>query len=118
MNDKEFLNYKLEALLEKSQNEIHIKVQQRNGRKSWTFIEGLEKVDIPETITQKDEIEKYITKYLEDLAKLLKKHFNCAVSVKKPENILQMSGNHKLELKQFIISKGYATEDQIKLHGF
>lgn len=110
MNDNIFLNNNLEQLLENSQKEVHITIQQRNGRKCWTFIEGLDKL-------MDNENNSDITKYLENLSKQLKKKFNCSVCVKIPENILQMSGDHREGLKEYLTSKNICEQSQIKIHG-
>jgi len=104
------VNIGIEQELEKRQLEIHIKVQKRNGRKSWTFIEGLDKVELPPNKT--------VDMFLEDICRKLKKSFNCGANVKKPENVIQLMGDHRDNVKQFIINQKIVKEDQIKMHGF
>ena len=68
---------------------IKNKTQQRNGRKYWTMIFGLNKEQIN------------ITK----LCKQLKKTFNCSVSKQQNDKegfFLQMQGEHKKELIIFL----------------
>lgn len=98
----------LEKELEKSQLEIHIKVKQRNGRKCWTIIEGLEKLDIGNLV---------ITEYLNKIATQLRKKLNCGASIT-DDNYITLSGDHRNEIKEFLVKNNIAKVEQIKTHGF
>lgn len=100
----------IEKELEKRHLEIHIKVQKRNGKKCWTFIEGLDKLDLP--------TDKTIDMFMEDISRKLKKSLSCGASITKPENTIKLMGDHRNEVKQFIIQLKIVNEDQIKMHGF
>jgi len=89
--------------------EIHIKVQQRNGRKCWTFVEGLDKITPPPNTD--------INKFMEQITRTFKKGFNCAATIQ-PGNIIQMSGDHRYKLKDYLINNKIVNEDQIKIHGY
>lgn len=104
LNKNEF-----EKELEKRQIEIHIKIQQRNGRKCWTFVEGLDKLELEEN-EKLDDFMKKITKHF-------KQTFNCGASIIKPENTIQLNGDQKDNIKDYLIKKGLVKEDQIKMHG-
>ena len=89
--------------------EIHIKIQQRNGRKRWTFIEGLDKITMPPNIESE--------KFLGDMTRIFKKTFNCGVTLQQPENIFQLNGDHRQGIKDFLIKNNLVNESQIKIHG-
>jgi len=90
--------------------EIHIKIQKRNGRKSWTFVEGLDKLELPAN--------KNMDLFLEEIAKKFKKTFNCGANIKKPENVIQLMGDHRENIRQFLINSKLVNDDQIKMHGY
>ena len=94
------MNTNLTKELHKRTCEIHIKSQQRNGRKCWTFVEGIDQLE---------------NQNLNEIATNLKKKFNCGASIK--NNVIQLNGDHKTELKEYLIKQGIANDDQIKIHG-
>jgi translation initiation factor 1 len=85
-------------------DKIHIRIKKRNGKKSWTFIEGL-----PST-----------TDFKNDIIKPLKKKLCCAGSLKyddaKP--FLEFQGDHRDVIKQFLIEKEFSEEQNIIMHGY
>ena len=99
----------IEKEFEQHNIEIHIKIKQRNGRKSWTSIEGLDKLE-----PNRDKLDTFI----ENIAKNLKKKFSCGASIEKPEYIVQLNGDHREGIKDFLIKGGFVNETQIKMHGF
>ena len=105
------INTNMEVELDKVHLEIHIKIQKRNGRKCWTIVEGLDKLELPSNMKTTDE-------FLEKLTRKLKKSFNCGASIKKPENAIQLNGDHRDNIKGFLIEHKLVNENQIKLHGF
>ncbi|KAI9030529.1 translation initiation factor SUI1 [Hyaloraphidium curvatum] len=83
---------------------IHIRIQQRNGRKTLTTIQGL-----PEELDQKR------------ILKAFKKEFACNGTIVDDEELgecIQLQGDHRAKVQQFLISEGIATKEQVKLHGF
>jgi translation initiation factor SUI1 len=86
---------------------VHIKLQQRNRKKCITFIEGLNQIQQE----NKD-------KFFDSITKSFKTKFNCGVSLKKPDYIVQLSGDHRKEIKEFLISKKILKDEQIKIHGY
>ena len=83
---------------------IHIRIQQRNGRKTITTIQGLPK--------ELDFVK---------LVKAFKKEFACSGNIVKDEelgDVIQMAGDQRLKVKQFITEKGIVKKDKIKVHGF
>jgi translation initiation factor 1 len=92
--------------LEKSHLEIHIKIKQRSGKKYWTTVEGLDKVELPTNVT------------LDDISRKMKKAYNCGATIIKPENSIQLNGDHRDNIKNFLIKSKLVNEEQIKMHGF
>jgi translation initiation factor 1 len=89
-----------------SHSKIHIRLQKRNARKSFTIIEGL-KLDVDET-----------TKFL----KKMKIMFCCAGYLKNIDEfggeVIQMSGDNRHKIKDFIIKEYKYNGDDISIHGF
>jgi len=81
---------------------IHLRVQQRNGRKSITTVAGLS----PELDLKK-------------IVKAVKKSYNCngcIVDDEKAGQVLQFQGDHRDNIKSFLIDNGFPEKD-IKKHG-
>jgi translation initiation factor 1 len=93
-------------LIEKKNNrQIHVRRQQRNGRKCITLIEGLG-----------DEFD------LKRMLKKMKKRFACNGSICKDEefgNIINLQGEHRNEVKEFLVNvEQVVNEEDIKVHGY
>nr|GEU33965.1 ankyrin repeat-containing protein [Tanacetum cinerariifolium] len=83
---------------------VHIRIQQRNGRKSLTTIQGLRK-------------ELSYEKILKDL----KKEFCCngtIVQDKELGKVIQLQGDQRKNSSTFLTRVGVVKKDQIKIHGF
>eukprot|EP01038_Epipyxis_sp_PR26KG_P004360 gene4360-6168_t len=82
---------------------IHIRMQQRNGRKCITTIQGLaEDLDVNK------------------IARALKKTFKCNGSVTQDEEmgeIIQLSGDQRTNVRAFFVDQEVCHEDQIVIHG-
>uniref|UniRef100_M1C862 Translation factor n=1 Tax=Solanum tuberosum TaxID=4113 RepID=M1C862_SOLTU len=81
---------------------VHIRVQQRNGRKSLTTVQGLKK-------------EFSYNKILKDL----KKEFCCnGTVVQDPElgQVIQLQGDQRKNVSTFLIQAGIVKKDNIKIH--
>ncbi|KXS11284.1 translation initiation factor eIF1 [Gonapodya prolifera JEL478] len=81
-----------------------IRIQQRNGRKSLTTIAGL-----PPELDQKK------------LLKAFKKEFACNGSLVQDEDhgeVIQLQGDQRLKVQQFLATEGIASKDQVQVHGF
>ena len=87
------------------QGSVHIRIQQRNGRKSITTVTGLSK--------QLD---------LKKILKAIKKEHCCNGTVLKDEEtdreVLQFQGDQRESVKTFLIKEEIADKDNIKVHGF
>ena len=87
-----------------SKEYVHIRVQQRNGRKCLTTVQGLKK-------------EYSKSKILKDL----KKEFCCnGTVVEDPElgQVIQLQGDQRKNVSTFLIQAGIVKKEQIKIHGF
>ncbi|KAL2623409.1 hypothetical protein R1flu_003614 [Riccia fluitans] len=87
-----------------SKDYVHVRVQQRNGRKSLTTVQGLKK-------------EFNYNKILKDF----KKEFCCnGTVVQDPElgQVIQLQGDQRKNVSQFLVSAGVVKKDLIKIHGF
>jgi translation initiation factor 1 len=97
---------------EKPQNSIlknryHIRVQQRNGKKAITTIEGLE-----------DDLD------VKRICRHMRKSFNCNGNVKKDEfdaEIIQLQGDQRENVKQWLLDQQIIEKHEITrivIHGF
>jgi len=90
-----------------SKNRYHIRIQQRNGKKAITTLEGLEE----------DLDTKRICKYM-------RKSFNCNGNVKKgafDEEIIQLQGDQRENIKQWLLDQQIIEKHEalrIIIHGF
>ncbi|NXT64677.1 EIF1 factor, partial [Chaetops frenatus] len=77
---------------------IHIRIQQRNGRKTLTTVQGIA-----------DDYDK----------KKLKFACNGTV-IEHPEygEVIQLQGDQRKNICQFLVEIGLAKDDQLKVHGF
>lgn len=83
---------------------VHIRIQQRNGRKSLTTVQGLKK-------------EFSYNKILKDL----KKEFCCnGTVVQDPElgQVIQLQGDQRKNVSTFLVQAGIVKKEHIKIHGF
>ncbi|KAK7815027.1 hypothetical protein U0070_024370 [Myodes glareolus] len=83
---------------------IHIRIQQRNGRKTLTTVQGIA-----------DDYDK------KKLVKAFKKKFACnGTVIEHPEygEVIQLQGDQCKNICQFLIEIGLAKDDQLKVHGF
>ncbi|KAF5728378.1 protein translation factor SUI1 2-like isoform X2 [Tripterygium wilfordii] len=87
-----------------SKEYVHIRIQQRNGRKSLTTVQGLKK-------------EYSYNKILKDL----KKEFCCnGTVVQDPElgQVIQLQGDQRKNVSTFLVQAGIVKKEHIKMHGF
>ncbi|KAJ3698615.1 Translation initiation factor SUI1 family protein [Rhynchospora pubera] len=83
---------------------VHVRIQQRNGRKSLTTVQGLKK-------------EFSYNKILKDL----KKDFCCnGTVVEDPElgQVIQLQGDQRKNVANFLVQAGIVKKEHIKIHGF
>ncbi|ATY61683.1 translation initiation factor SUI1, putative [Cordyceps militaris CM01] len=90
-----------------TQNYIHIRIQQRNGRKTLTTVQGL-----PKKFDQKK------------ILKVIKKKFACngtIVADSEMGEVIQLQGDQRKDVQDFLIDKKEGLEldpKTIKVHGF
>ncbi|XP_075436294.1 eukaryotic translation initiation factor 1-like [Ascaphus truei] len=87
-----------------TEDSIHIRIQQRNGRKTLTTVQGIA-----------DDYDK------KKLVKAFKKKFACnGTVVEHPEygEVIQLQGDQRKNACQFLVEVGLAKDDQLKVHGF
>ncbi|PSR74119.1 hypothetical protein EW026_g2649 [Hermanssonia centrifuga] len=85
------------------QNYIHVRIQQRNGRKTLTTLQGLPK--------------EYDAK---KLLKAFKKEFACngtLVDDEEAGQVIQLQGDQRLKISTFLVEEGIP-KTSIKVHGF
>merc|ERR1712167_344479 len=87
---------------------IHIRSQQRNGRKRWTTVQG-----IPERLLGK---RVNFDKIMKALKKTLKTN-GTLVSDDEHGTIIQLQGDFRAEVAEFILVQGFQDKDHIMVHG-
>lgn len=92
----------------KKQNYIHIRIQQRNGRKTLTTVQGL-----PKKFDQKK------------ILKVIKKQFACNGTIVSTDDemgdVIQLQGDQRKSVHDFLVNKTEGLEldpKTIKVHGF
>jgi len=93
----------LDSAVGTQQNYIHIRIQQRNGRKTLTTLQGLPKEYDPKK-----------------LLKAFKKEFACNGTLVDDEElgqVIQLQGDQRLKISAFLTDEGIPRAS-IKLHGF
>ena len=84
--------------------EIHIKIQQRNQRKCFTFVENVEKLPLGKLTVK-------------DITSIFKQKFSCGGSVS-ADNVIKLNGDKREEVKEYLMTKYSLEGSQIKIHGF
>ncbi|KAG7275132.1 hypothetical protein CRUP_024698 [Coryphaenoides rupestris] len=87
-----------------TEDKIHIRIQQRNGRKTLTTVQG-----IGHDYDKKK------------LVKAFKKKFACnGTVIEHPEygEVIQLQGDQRKNICQFLMEIGIVREEQLKVHGF
>ncbi|RPA75934.1 translation initiation factor SU [Ascobolus immersus RN42] len=95
----------------KPKDYVHIRIQQRNGRKTLTTVQGLSKDYSPKA-----------------LLKAFKKIYACNGTIiedKELGEVIQLQGDHRLKVMEFLtdrdkdrMGKFALPKDSIKIHGF
>jgi len=101
------MNDMFTSLTESEKQKIHIRFQ-KTGPRSITLVEGLE-----------DDLD------LKRISKAMKRTFNCACVIlknKAGEDIIQLQGDHRTNVRDWLIQQEIVTEkdakEQIVLHGY
>ncbi len=83
---------------------LDIRIQQRNGRKTLTTVQGL-----PKDFDQKR------------ILKAFKKDFACNGTLVNDDElgeVIQLQGDHRAKVGQFLINEKIAKKEDVKIHGF
>mmetsp|Transcript_4966 Transcript_4966/g.15598 ORF Transcript_4966/g.15598 Transcript_4966/m.15598 type:complete len:110 (-) Transcript_4966:648-977(-) len=86
------------------QSKVHIRVQQRNGRKCITTVQGLA-----------DDLD------VKRICKAFKKNFQCNGAVTKDSElgeIIQLSGDQRTNVNDFLVDQQICSKGQVVIHGF
>ncbi|DBA84552.1 hypothetical protein WJX82_001520 [Trebouxia sp. C0006] len=87
-----------------SKDYVHIRIQQRNGKKSLTTVQGLEKgIDYKKVL------------------KAFKKDFCCNGTVVEDTElgqVIQLQGDQRKNVSTFLVGNKICKKDQVKIHGF
>jgi translation initiation factor SUI1 len=92
----------------KTYSTVHIRIQQRNGRKAWTFVENL----LDHVDNDKKKVELLVEKF--------KKTFCCGGSLTEdPELglIITLQGDHRTKIRDFLATNKIVEKEHIKVHG-
>lgn len=86
-------------------DKVHVRVQQRNGRKCITTVAGLANdLDIKR------------------ICKAFKKNFSCNGAVQRDEEtggeVIQLSGDQRTNVFEFLVDQEICHKEEIVLHGF
>mmetsp|Transcript_4141 Transcript_4141/g.13256 ORF Transcript_4141/g.13256 Transcript_4141/m.13256 type:complete len:114 (+) Transcript_4141:109-450(+) len=96
-------------------NKVHIRMQQRNGRKSWTTVQGFpDRVRLPKSGRLMDVD-------FDKILRALKKTFKTNGTLIKDDEhgtIIQLQGDIRKEVAEFLIdATALITKDQVMIHG-
>mmetsp|Transcript_15463 Transcript_15463/g.31856 ORF Transcript_15463/g.31856 Transcript_15463/m.31856 type:complete len:109 (+) Transcript_15463:17-343(+) len=86
------------------EEKVHVRVQQRNGRKCITTVAGLA-----------DDLD------MKRICKAFKKNFSCNGAVQKDDEageVIQLSGDQRTNVQTFLVDQEICLKDSIILHGF
>eukprot|EP00126_Sphaerothecum_destruens_P002184 Sdes_comp15630_c0_seq1m4623 len=84
--------------------DIHIRIQQRSGRKTLTTVQGVS-----------DDYDK------KKLIKAFKKEFCCngtVVNHAEYGEVIQLQGDQRNNICEFLVREGLSKKEQLKVHGF
>eukprot|EP00928_Gymnodinium_smaydae_P050016 TRINITY_DN33629_c0_g1_i1.p2 TRINITY_DN33629_c0_g1~~TRINITY_DN33629_c0_g1_i1.p2 ORF type:complete len:118 (-),score=39.06 TRINITY_DN33629_c0_g1_i1:137-490(-) len=96
-------------------SKVHIRMQQRNGRKSWTTVAGF-----PESVRLPKSGKVYPVDF-DKILKALKKTFKTngvLISDKEHGRIIQLQGDIRKEVAEFLVEvTALITKEQVMIHG-
>ncbi len=97
---------------------VHIRLQQRNTRKTITTIQGLDdKNDLGRLVQHF----KKVSQLMISNSYLLLQIFQCnGTVIDHPEygKVIQLAGDQRQLVKDFLVKVGIVSEEQCKMHGF
>jgi translation initiation factor 1 len=87
---------------------VDIRIQQRTGKKKWTLIEGL-----PDVIESDVNAKRHL--------KYFRKNYCCNGNIlhdTKAGLVIQLQGDHRSKVCEYLIAKEIAEESKIRIHGW
>merc|ERR1712083_1219179 len=96
-------------------SKVHIRMQQRNGRKSWTTVQGF-----PEQVRTPKSGKVYPVDFDKILRALKKTYKTNGTLIKDEEHgtIIQLQGDIRKDVAEFLIeATAIITKDQVMIHG-
>mmetsp|Transcript_58767 Transcript_58767/g.135537 ORF Transcript_58767/g.135537 Transcript_58767/m.135537 type:complete len:114 (-) Transcript_58767:169-510(-) len=87
---------------------VHIRVQQRNGRKNWTIVEGLPVKMLGYPVN------------FDKILKALKKSFKTNGAIQgstEGSSVIQLQGDFRRETRDWMVANGLAEEKGVVVHG-
>lgn len=93
---------------EETNNIVHLRIQQRNGRKCITIVEGLQETkEVP----------------LKKLTKHFRKSFNCSATLvddkgNNNKKVIQLSGDKRNDISDYLIKNKIVEKNKINIHGY
>lgn len=97
----------LENSLDDTFRRISLKIQQRNGKKCWTLIEGL-----PQFLKGGDNDEK-----IQKISSVFKKSFHCNCFLIENNTVLQLQGDHREKIRAYLLDNKICKKENIIVHG-
>ena len=91
------------STITQQQNTVHIRIQQRNGRKRITTIQGIDKKQDFKAILE-----------------AMREEFHCAGNVEKDPTfgqIIKLTGDQRYAARDFLVKEYVETKENIKVHG-
>ena len=85
-------------------NHVHIRIQQRNARKSITTIQNI-KTDTP----------------MKNIARELSRNLHCSAAIKNDKRfgeVIQIQGDVRNEVATFLVQEGISNRKYIHIHGY
>ena len=82
---------------------VHIRIQQRNGKKVITIIQGLDA-----SIPRKELIKKFKTMYA------------CGGHIAEDEEfgeVIQLTGDQRFKVRDYLVDNGLVESDKVEIHG-
>ena len=93
---------------------MHIRIQQRNGRKSTTSIEGFEMIPFPAT--------KFAGIDYKKILKNMKRNFKCNGAIVKDKEtgskVIQLQGDQRVNVTDWLVDMELCKKNQLVIHGF
>ncbi len=91
----------IDRLSQPQETVVHIRIQQRNGRKSITIVEELAS-DLD----------------LKRILRAFKRNFKCNGSIVNDGTVIQLTGDQRQNVLKFLIDQELCLRERVAIHGF